>query len=237
MLKRFGAVAALLVSTSLAVPAQAGTFMFKYDGSGVSGQVTLTYAANPNTGVIPGTDSPNLVDPIGSYIVTGASGSFVNNNIGLTTTITGVVPSNPGLPEPTNLYAPASFGFFNVASGIPKPNGELAPGFSYDNLFYPGGAPQSSSDYPFGGGFLDIYGLVFETSGGVWVNFWSNGDFGGGATYGAGVTDGRTVLDYTRGDVLAQAVPEPASWALMIAGFGLVGTALRRRRSVVVSFA
>ena len=26
------------------------------------------------------------------------------------------------------------------------------------------------------------------------------------------------------------AVPEPASWALMIAGFGLTGAALRRRR-------
>ncbi len=35
------------------------------------------------------------------------------------------------------------------------------------------------------------------------------------------------------------AVPEPASWALMIAGFGLVGGAVRRRRKVVtrVSYA
>jgi hypothetical protein len=34
------------------------------------------------------------------------------------------------------------------------------------------------------------------------------------------------------------AVPEPASWALMIAGFGLVGSAMRRRKpSVSVSFA
>jgi hypothetical protein len=35
----------------------------------------------------------------------------------------------------------------------------------------------------------------------------------------------------TRADPAA--VPEPAAWALMIAGFGLAGTALRRRRSVV----
>jgi len=33
------------------------------------------------------------------------------------------------------------------------------------------------------------------------------------------------------------AVPEPASWAMMIAGFGLVGTAMRRRASVQTSYA
>jgi hypothetical protein len=34
------------------------------------------------------------------------------------------------------------------------------------------------------------------------------------------------------------AVPEPASWALMLGGFGLVGTALRsqRRQRVDISF-
>jgi hypothetical protein len=30
-------------------------------------------------------------------------------------------------------------------------------------------------------------------------------------------------------------VPEPASWAMMIAGFGLVGAAARRRRTVAVA--
>ena len=39
------------------------------------------------------------------------------------------------------------------------------------------------------------------------------------------------VVDFTIGN----AVPEPASWALMIAGFGLVGTALRRRTAALAA--
>jgi hypothetical protein len=32
-------------------------------------------------------------------------------------------------------------------------------------------------------------------------------------------------------------VPEPAAWAMMLAGFGLVGSAMRRRSKVAVTFA
>jgi hypothetical protein len=36
-------------------------------------------------------------------------------------------------------------------------------------------------------------------------------------------------------DVTVTAVPEPATWAMMIAGFGLTGAALRRRRALAVA--
>jgi len=39
----------------------------------------------------------------------------------------------------------------------------------------------------------------------------------------------------TNGSPLSPGVPEPASWALMIAGFGLAGAALRRRRSAALA--
>ncbi|MBA3895889.1 MAG: PEPxxWA-CTERM sorting domain-containing protein [Sphingomonadaceae bacterium] len=32
--------------------------------------------------------------------------------------------------------------------------------------------------------------------------------------------------------IFITAVPEPASWAMMIAGFGMAGVALRRRRAL-----
>jgi hypothetical protein len=216
------AVAAVLAS---APAAAANTAALTLHGQGIMADLTLTYAPNPNTGVLPLT-SPNPVDPIGSYVVTGISGTFSDANIGLSNVaITGIVPADPGNPEPDNLYAPHSFGHYVITNGVPDPNGGVAPGFSYDNLFYPGGSPRAASDYPFHGGLLDIYGLVFSLADGNAVNFWSNGYLGGALTYGIGVTDGTSVLDYQNG----VAVPEPASWALLIAGFGLTGAALRRR--------
>lgn len=38
-------------------------------------------------------------------------------------------------------------------------------------------------------------------------------------------------------DNVSLTVPEPAAWAMMIAGFGLVGAAQRRRRSVEITYA
>jgi PEP-CTERM motif len=46
-----------------------------------------------------------------------------------------------------------------------------------------------------------------------------------------------TDLVFTAGPLGAGGVPEPANWALMIAGFGLAGTALRRKPKVSVRFA
>ncbi len=48
-----------------------------------------------------------------------------------------------------------------------------------------------------------------------------------------GPTDGGRV----RIDVDGTAIPEPASWALMLSGFGLIGGAMRGRRGTKVRFA
>ncbi|QYE36684.1 PEPxxWA-CTERM sorting domain-containing protein [Polymorphobacter megasporae] len=45
---------------------------------------------------------------------------------------------------------------------------------------------------------------------------------------GTAVVPGQQVIE---GRGTSGTVPEPASWALLIAGFGLIGTALRRRRT------
>ncbi len=51
-----------------------------------------------------------------------------------------------------------------------------------------------------------------------------------------GATDGPTPLNaYFRNLVVTGSVPEPATWGLMIAGFGMIGVTARRRRTVVAA--
>lgn len=62
------------------------------------------------------------------------------------------------------------------------------------------------------------------------VNFTTTG---GNLTFSAfGTSDG--VGGYLD-DITVSAIPEPATWGLMIAGFGLVGYAARRRRAAVAA--
>ena len=71
-----------------------------------------------------------------------------------------------------------------------------------------------------------------------WGNFNLNSGFVAGLnTLDFAVTNGSgsTGLRVEMTGRAANAVPEPASWALMIAGFGLTGSAMRRRRFAVVA--
>lgn len=210
--------ATLLLAASFPLQAAASIFEFSFNGPGVSGQVELTYGA--------GTD----VKYPQAFEVTGISGTFTDTNNGLNivnATIGSLVAITRDAPEALNLLAPNDFSKFAVAMGLPAANnGSL----SYDNLFYPGGSPQTASDYPFHGGFFDIYGLMFNIGGGKVVNLWSNGDFSptgtGPIDYGVAVATSEKSLDYVGG---VAAVPEPSTYALMLAGLGLGGMMVRRR--------
>ena len=133
-------------------------------------------------------------------------------------------------PEPTNLLAPNDFSRFAVATGLsPQSNGFL----TYDNLYWPGGSPQTASDYPPHGGFVDIYGLMFDIGGGRVVDFWSNGDVTGTGNidYGVAVATAATALDYVPGG--ASITPEPSGLALL--GIGLLAVLIWRRRAAARS--
>jgi hypothetical protein len=199
-------VAAMLgMVAATAGQASASTIGVVFSGPGVSGSLQLTYGA--------GTDAnyPN------AFEVTGITGTFSDSNNGLNivnASIGAPVAINHATPEPGNLLAPNDFSRFAVASGLsPQNNGFL----TYDNLFWPGGSPQTASDYPPHGGFLDIYGLMFVIAGGQVVDLWSNGSFGGPADYGVAVATSAEALDYVSGGVVAFA-PEPGSLWLLASG-------------------
>ena len=226
-----GAAACLMMCP---IAAHASVFTFNLNGPGVSGTLNITYEIDTNTAPVLDA-SPNEYDPVGSYIITGVTGTFSDMALGLTDArVTSLVPVNYALPEPSNLRAPNRFSLLPVANGVEVEGGIVSPGLHFDNIFYPGGSPQTATDYPFSGGVFDIYGIAFTIDSGDSVNFWSNGAVpGAGLNYGVAVTDGIDVRDYT-GGVTISAVPEPASWAMLIIGFATAGGAMRRRRRVAI---
>jgi hypothetical protein len=209
--------ATLLLAGSLPWRASASTFDFTFAGPGVSGTIELTYGA--------ATDAKYPQ----AFEVTGISGTFSDSNNGLNIVNVPIGPLEAvkhDAPEPTNLLAPHDFSRFAVASGLsPISNGFL----TYDNLFYPGGSPQTASDYPLHGGFLDIYGLLFDIGGGRVVDFWSNGTPSGTGhiDYGVAVATPAIALDYVSGGV--SVTPEPGALGLL--GSGLLGMLVWRRRA------
>ncbi|HEX5227304.1 MAG TPA: hypothetical protein VFW44_06315 [Bryobacteraceae bacterium] len=209
---------AMLVAVWLPCQVAANTVDFSFVGPGVSGNIQLTYGT--------ATDAKYAQ----AFEVTGISGTFSDSNNGLNLVNVPIGPLEPithDTPEPGNTLAPNDFSRFAVASGLPADNNGF---LTYDNLYYPGGSPQTANDYPGAGGILDIYGLMFDIGGGTVVDLFSNGDFGGGPDYGVGVANSAKALDYVAGGVVV--TPEPGALPVLITA--LIGMlAWRVRRSVV----
>lgn len=116
-----------------------------------------------------------------------------------------------------------------------------------DNFLFPGIAyPTGEREFLFtssaGGSKFYIDGVeTFSTlsaatigAGGTPTTF--GRQFGGYGEYFRGSIDAIRIYDAVilPGDVV-EGIPEPASWALLITGFGLTGAALRRRRGAAVA--
>ncbi|HEY0776680.1 MAG TPA: PEP-CTERM sorting domain-containing protein [Gemmatirosa sp.] len=214
----------LTAMTAMAPVARASTYSFTFNGPGIGGSLVLTY------GALTDAKYPN------AFEVTGISGTFFDTNNGLHIVgapVGSLVAITRATPEQGNVAAPIDFSRFAVATGLPKQSGGYV---TYDNLVWPGpgGSPQTGSDYPPHGGFLDVYGLLFNIGGGQVVNVWSNGvDSTGAVDYGASVSTASRSRDYVGGGVTTAVTPEPASVALL--GVGLVGVLTWRRRTATTA--
>ena len=209
-------VMAALAGMALVSRADAATIPIQFSGPGVSGSLVLTIGTTTDA------KYPNALE------VTGISGTFSDTNISpaiVNVPVGPLIPVNNATPEVGNDLAPHDFSRFAVASGLPAVNNGF---LTYDNLFWPGGAPPTASDFDGAGGFLDIYGLMFSIGGGIVVDLFDNGvspttgaDYGG---YGVGVANSDMALDYVAGGVSAS-TPEPSTWAMMPLGFAGLGFA------------
>jgi hypothetical protein len=211
---------ATMLAVAVGGPGSAGaqqTYNFSFSGTGVSGALMLTY------GTATDAKYPN------GFEITGISGTFTDTNNGLNIVnapVTSLVPINHASPEPANTPAPADFSQFAVATGLSaQANGNL----TFDNLFWPLGSPITCIDYPFAGGFLDTYGLMFNIGNGQVADIWSNGiqpDYG--LNYGVAVATADNALDYVSANVSTTTTPEPGT--LWLVGTGLAGMLAQRRR-------
>ncbi len=126
----------------------------------------------------------------------------------------------------TGLTNNAGAGHVHCCSG-PAANAPVAIGFS------PSPTTSGSLDAFYNLTLLSTYGGGFQSGQPVAVKR---------AAFLAGLAAGQTYFNIhdapsfgggeIRGQLALASVPEPAAWALMIGGFGLVGGALRQRRAV-----
>lgn len=88
----------------------------------------------------------------------------------------------------------------------------------------------------------EIGGGVLFSSGAITISGQTRSQFSGSYTSASGIeinfgpdnfNVGIDNIDFTVNAVGGGAIPEPGTWALMIAGFGLAGGALRRRKAAI----
>jgi hypothetical protein len=160
--------------------------------------------------------------PFGAYTVTGISGTFTDSAHGISGAITALNPAPPPFVDFTDTFfaAPAF----------------TDSGFSYDNLFWPGGnSPAVCVDASiFSGGDFDVYGLSFDVAGGYTVDLWSNGPNLGGYQLNdsfGGVPFTPSNMDGIADPVSFTASPTPEPGSLLLLGSGMTGMlALWRRK-------
>lgn len=182
--------------------------------------------ANFSGGIFGG--NANAKAPFGAAGITQGmllSGTFlIDNNItpgpGFENVLYSSYPDAAAIPDSVEFT-------FNIGSLNFTSAGAMFAGIQYNNGSFNGFA--YSKDFAFqnvaynltiGGGTFSITDVA---QGGNFVNGYIN--IGNGAVTGG--------TPYTPPVVGGPAVPEPATWALMITGFGLAGVALRRRRSAI----
>jgi len=186
-------------------------------GSGIAGDGLYSFDVAVNQGFFI-TD----VDTLETRLVAETGGDFLDF---VSWNFSGKIPGEEG--EEDGEFArwrSASFiasDGWNAAFRASRTNGATGLYHLYD------GALSTLAETGMDGGFLDATATGLSiTSIGIERDGYRNGWL----AINASMTDG---VESMAGVYVARAVPEPATWALMIMGFGLAGSMIRRRKAVV----
>lgn len=154
---------------------------------------------------------------------------------GVVTPDAACAPRNRGNIDPATTTGNSSLGAFTYGhtvctSGPPGGpiDGTFVIDFGSDSFFGTlSGASARNAIVPT---FFD-FDIAYSILGGTGRFLGATGSFMTGPGSGADITfrPSRVTLNFANGRINAPAVPEPATWALLIVGFGAVGGAMRRR--------
>ena len=206
-------------------------------GLGTVSGVTATLGLN--SGAIATAASANGTTPLDTS--SGSASATVNNlDIGLVTSLLGVPTSILSLTADqvqsvttvnkvggvTTLSGQAILSNLNLSVlGAPilnlGSNAQVAPNFVAYNL----GGLKVTLNQQFASNFDNTRVLVTNAIGISFTNYLLDGRSLSGT-----ITVGQSLAEFM--DSSGDPVPEPASWAQMLAGFGLAGAAARRRRAL-----
>ncbi|QQV79102.1 PEPxxWA-CTERM sorting domain-containing protein [Sphingomonas aliaeris] len=180
---------------------------------------TNTTGYTPNGGL--------LLDDAGNLYGTTVNGGRGSGNVfridAGTSTITSIAEFGFGNPNPANPYSGLIMDavgnlFGTTFSGGTSNNGTIFRIDAGTNAIV---TLASFSGQPEGRGPYNAEGLVADAKGNLYGTTWRGGSINRGTVFR--LSDAGFVT-------AAAAVPEPASWAMMMIGFGLLGGNLRRRR-------
>ena len=225
---------ALAAAAVMAMPASAVTiFSQNFDsaprannttnvpGFTVTGGVDII--SNGTAGVLCAGAAGRCLDLVGSPNVGSITSTPINFNAGRLITVSFHLSGNPRAGTPADIFNfalgftdPENIAVFTLISGFQGSYGSTGPGISTMGTY----TEPLVRNRPF-----VSYALSFvpTSAGSLLLTFG-----------GAGPNDSAgPILDNVL--VGSQVVPEPSTWLMLLAGFGMVGLAARRRRSSVAA--
>ncbi|WP_293403470.1 PEPxxWA-CTERM sorting domain-containing protein [Phenylobacterium sp.] len=234
-------LSAAVLTTALSIlpiAAQATTYAGSDDGASTAGPFTNSAAAEASFladaasyGALTSLDFENFAAGYSTnYAAPGASLTLTGPNFGA------------GFSGVSNTTAGDLYGFNVTAGGsqwLGFPNGTLT--FNFDQISHAFGFYATGVQSAFGAtiqvnynnGSSQTFDLAANANGGASYFGFTDAQGFNSITISRPGSDAWGVDNVTYG--VGSAVPEPATWAMMITGFGLAGTALRRRRSLALA--